>query len=58
MNGYWMGASALTFNPEGPLTGDGKSADNGAAGSPLPWPMGPLSRADAAVWLAGYLGLV
>jgi hypothetical protein len=58
MWGYWTGASSLNFVPNGALTDDVRNAVTDAAGEPLPWPSSSMSRGDAAIWLAGYLGLV
>lgn len=52
------GGSDLLFNPDSRLTTGEKESVEQRIGGPLPWPQGSMTRGEAALWLARYLGLL
>ncbi|HTD35149.1 MAG TPA: FAD-dependent oxidoreductase [Candidatus Elarobacter sp.] len=57
VRGFITRPSALAFAANEPFGADERAAADAAAGSPLPWPSGTLSRGDAARFVVQHLGL-
>ena len=57
VRGIMSGFDDMTLRPHDPLTDDERQSIQEAAGTPLTWPGGQLSRGQAVLWLVQVLGL-
>ena len=57
VRGFLSDSTSLHFRPTATITQSERDAVNSHAGRQLPWPATAMTRAQAAVWLCGELGL-
>ncbi len=55
MNGVFSGADGLRFAPDDPFSDDRQALDK-RLGSSSPWPAGPMTRGQAAIFICEQMG--